>query len=149
LVKSHKSREVLEVGSAYGYSAVAMALAGGHVTAVDPHSWLPSLEPMMANLADYGVADKVHVVVETSFHALSVMVAAGRKFDVVFIDGDHSAKAVREDVRLALQVLAPGGTLACHDYTEACCCPEVGPTLDGLFPEGPTLVVDTLFVVEP
>lgn len=29
---------VLEIGSAFGYPAVMMALAGGQVTAIDPHS---------------------------------------------------------------------------------------------------------------
>lgn len=36
--------------------------------------------------------------------------------DVVFIDGDHSAAAVRHDTALARLVLRPGGLIIWHDY---------------------------------
>jgi predicted O-methyltransferase YrrM len=35
--------------------------------------------------------------------------------DVVFIDGDHSAEAVRHDSDLARQIVAPGGVIIWHD----------------------------------
>lgn len=35
--------------------------------------------------------------------------------DVVFIDGDHHYEAVKRDFQNALDVLAPGGTVAIHD----------------------------------
>jgi len=38
--------------------------------------------------------------------------------DFVFIDGDHRAEVVRKDINLALDILAPGGLLAGHDYGE-------------------------------
>lgn len=37
-------------------------------------------------------------------------------FDVVFIDGDHSAAAVRHDTDLARKVLGRGGLIIWHDY---------------------------------
>src|ERR1700704_2654435 len=56
-------RDVLEVGSAYGFSACVMALAGArHVTAVDPHTWLGSHDAMLSNLDACGVSDVVTVV---------------------------------------------------------------------------------------
>jgi predicted O-methyltransferase YrrM len=36
--------------------------------------------------------------------------------DVAFIDGDHSAKAVRHDSALAKQIVRPGGLIIWHDY---------------------------------
>lgn len=36
--------------------------------------------------------------------------------DVVFIDGDHSRRAVVHDTQLARQVLRPGGLIIWHDY---------------------------------
>jgi hypothetical protein len=36
--------------------------------------------------------------------------------------------------------------LACHDYSEDCCCPGVRQALDELFPEGGELT-NSLFVV--
>jgi predicted O-methyltransferase YrrM len=139
-------RHVLEIGSAYGYSAVAMALGGAqHITAVDPHAEYDSASVMMANLHAYGVTGKVTMIMDTSDHALAEL--AGTQFGLVFIDGDHSAKQVKRDVQGSLEMLAPGGILACHDYDEDC-QPDVRPVLDEIFPGGPLRLVDTLFVVK-
>ena len=136
-------RDVLEIGSAFGFSACAMALAGAkHVTAVDPHTWLNSHEAMTANLDACGVADVVTVVRGTSPAALDGL----GPFGLVFIDGDHAAEAVAADVAAARAVLATGGTLAVHDYGETCCCPGVRQALDILFPGGPDEQVDTLAI---
>jgi predicted O-methyltransferase YrrM len=138
---------VLEVGSAFGFSACVMALAGAkHVTAVDPHTWLNSHGAMTANLDACGVADLVTVVRGTSPDALAGLAGP---FGLAFIDGDHAAQAVTADVEAARKVLAGGGVLAVHDYLEDCCCPGVRQALDALFPGGPDELVDTLFVVAP
>lgn len=141
--------DVLEIGSAYGYSAIIMALAGARVTAVDPHTWVPGSLPVMeANLAAYGVADRVLILVRQSLPVMSALAAQGTRFGLVFIDGDHSAAAVRKDVTAALGLLRPGGVLACHDYGEDCCCPGVRQALDELFPAGPDELTGSLFVVK-
>ena len=138
-------QDVLEVGSAYGYSACVMALAGArHVTAVDPHTWLGSYDAMLSNLDACGVAGLVTVVRAASPGALAGL----GPFGLAFIDGDHGAAAVMADVEAALKVLAPGGVLAVHDYLETCCCPGVQHALDALYPAGPSELVDTLFVVK-
>jgi hypothetical protein len=55
-----------------------MALAGGQVTAIDAHSWIPgSLETMTANMAASDVADRVAILCETSFSAMPRL-AAGK-----------------------------------------------------------------------
>jgi predicted O-methyltransferase YrrM len=36
--------------------------------------------------------------------------------DAVFIDGDHSEKAVTRDSRIARQLIRPGGMICWHDY---------------------------------
>ena len=136
-------KDVLEVGSAFGFSACVMALAGArHVTAADPHTWLNSHDAMTANLAACGVADVVTVVRGTSPAALDGL----GPFGLVFIDGDHAAEAVAADVAAARAVLADGGVLAVHDYGETCCCPGVRQALDILFPDGPSEQVDTLAI---
>lgn len=136
-------RDVLEVGSAYGYSAAVMALAGArHVTAVDPHGWLDSYDAMASNLDKAGVSDLVTVVRGASPGALGGL----GPFGLAFIDGDHGAAAVMADVEAARKVLASGGILACHDLGEDCCCPGVRHALDALFPAGPSELVDTLAI---
>jgi predicted O-methyltransferase YrrM len=140
-------RDVLEIGSAYGFSACVMALAGArHVTAVDPHTWLVSHEVMLANLDAAGVAGRVTIVRGTSPDALAGFTGP---FGLAFIDGDHDAAAVTADVQAARKVLADGGVLAVHDYGEDCCCPGVRQALDKLFPDGPDDLTGTLFTVAP
>lgn len=38
-----------------------------------------------------------------------------KKFDVIFIDGDHSAKQVKKDILNALDSLSANGVIVCHD----------------------------------
>jgi predicted O-methyltransferase YrrM len=143
-----KGRRVLEVGSAFGYSAVVMALAGATVHAVDPHAWLRSADIMAANLRVYGVGDRVAIDCRSSHEVLPTLADWGERFDLVFVDGDHAREAVDHDVSWALKLLAPGGVLACHDYGEDCCCAGVRKALDEWFPDGSDELVDTLFVVK-
>lgn len=137
--------DVLEVGSAYGFSAITMALAGAAVTAVDPHVWLDSYGQMQANLGVYSVADQVTVLREGAETALPRLAAAGQRYGLIWIDGDHSRDAVARDVRLALPLLAPGGVLACHDYGEDT-CPGVAEALDAW--QRPDFVIDTLAIYD-
>lgn len=139
--------DVLEVGSAYGYSAVVMALAGAQVVAVDPHVQMASYETMMANLGFYGVAGRVEVRRLDSRVALPLLFEQGRRFDLVWVDGDHTADMVEHDVNWARKLLRESGTLACHDYDEET-CPGVRVALDKLF-GGPGTLTDTLAVYGP
>ena len=141
-----RDADVLEVGSAYGYSAIAMALAGGRVWAVDPHQWLHSYDAMAANLAAYGVEDEVEVDRGDSRVVLPQLVSIGDPFDLVWIDGDHEAPTVAHDVEWALKLLKPTGTLAVHDYGEDT-CPGVRQALDAW--KVPPRVVDTLALYGP
>lgn len=36
-------------------------------------------------------------------------------FDLIFIDGDHSYHQAIKDIRNAIKILNPGGTIVCHD----------------------------------
>jgi predicted O-methyltransferase YrrM len=139
-----KGKRVLEVGAAYGFSTVTLALVASWVTSVDPHNWLQSYGPLMRHLNVYSVTDRVGVVQAFSYDALPQMVDEGVSFDLVFIDGDHAEQAVDHDVTWGRKLLAPGGVLACHDYGEDT-CPGVRAALDRLF-GGPGDLTDTLAV---
>lgn len=143
--------DVLEVGSAFGFSAIAMALAGAHVTAIDPHNQLGShpvaggsLEVMRGNLEAYGVADQVEIIVEPSQSALPKL--KPESYDLVFIDADHTESAVAHDVEWALKLLKPGGVLAAHDWDEGT-CPGVRAALERILGPPPELI-DTLAVYQ-
>jgi predicted O-methyltransferase YrrM len=139
-------RAVLEIGSAYGYSTVALALVADSVVAVDPHTAHDSYGHLHANLGLYGVHAEVRR--GASSDELPYLAVAKRRFGLVFVDGDHTAAGVAYDVEWAQKLLRPGGVLACHDYAETCCCPDVGPTLRHLLGE-PDELVDTLAVYRP
>jgi predicted O-methyltransferase YrrM len=135
--------EVVDIGSAYGYSAVVMAKAGTHVITIDPHAGEnpDTLAVLMGNLQAYQ-ANTVTVSVGTSQEVLPRLPLGW--FGLVFIDGDHREPSVIHDVEWALKLLRPGGVLAAHDLDEAT-CPGVRAALDRLF-DHPQPTVDTLFV---
>jgi predicted O-methyltransferase YrrM len=114
--------DVLEVGSLFGYSTVAMASVAQSVVAVDAHdtsatdSAPSSLETMLGNLAVAGVADKVVIHVGWSQDVLPVLHKRGATFGGVFIDGNHSQLGCALDLAWAWQMLEPGGFIAVHDY---------------------------------
>jgi predicted O-methyltransferase YrrM len=139
--------DVLEIGSAYGYSAIVMALAGASVLAVDPHVQMASFETMMANLGFYQVADRVTIRRGDSRAVMPQLADQGRRFDLVWIDGDHAADMVEHDVSWARKLLKESGTLVCHDYDEDT-CPGVKVALDKLF-GGPGALTDTMAVYGP
>lgn len=142
-----RGRRVLEIGSAYGYSTIVMAQVAEHVTAVDPHSGYGSLpgsyDRMLANLNAYQV-DNVTLIRCSSQIALAGLALLALPYGLVFVDGDHRREAVEHDALRGLSLLAPGGTLACHDYGEAT-CGEVREALDATFPKGPGRLLDTLW----
>lgn len=140
-----KGGDVLEIGTAYGYSTVALALVANQVTAVDPHLTHASYGDVLANLKAYGVT--ATVLRDYSQIALPALLRAGMRYDLVWIDGDHTAEGVEHDVVWALKLLKPGGVLACHDWDEVT-CPGVRVALERLF-GGPGDLTDTLAVYHP
>ncbi len=123
---------VLEIGTAYGYSTVAMASVAKKVVTIDPHQ-------------THAVEDRVDIKVGTSQEWCPQLEL--ESFDLAFIDGDHTGPGVWHDVKWAQRLVKKGGYIACHDYGEDT-CPEIQPTLDTLYPKGPDRLVDTLFVVQ-
>ena len=151
--------DVLEVGTAWGYAAIMMAQKGArHVMTVDPHKPHDSNE-LAAGTCEaaqelaryYGVADRVTIVQERADELLprlrGNMYAPGAKFDLVFIDGDQSVGAARHDLLWGTWLVRAGGFVACHDYG-----PDgiagVNEAFDEVFPDGPSIRVDTLGVVQ-
>ncbi len=132
--------KVLEVGSWHGRSSrfIADNLSDGsqcicvdswngssgepdaHLTAQQregdhAHSW------WWCNLHEHIVAGRVIPMREHSANAaetLGHLIEKGEmeKFDLIFIDGDHSAEGIKTDVEAWLPLLKEGGLLCGHDY---------------------------------
>lgn len=125
LITTLRPARVLEVGTHIGASTlyIARALnAQGRVTTVDildvnaPDApWktlgLPLSPRAMAEKLD--CADRIAFVAQP---AQDFMRATDERFDLIFLDGDHSARAVYGEVAAALTVLRPGGVILLHDY---------------------------------
>ena len=60
-----------------------------------------------------GMTDRVRFVASPS---LSYLATTTETFDLIFLDGDHSAATVYQEVPAALRCLAPGGVILLHDY---------------------------------
>ena len=124
---------VAELGTFQGRSCVAIATAlplGGILFCVDTfegtilspgQSRPPSadvvqtnLAALNANLARFGVADRVRVFISTTHAAASRF--APDSLGLLFIDAGHDYKNVRQDLIDWYPKLAPGGFLVCDDY---------------------------------
>jgi hypothetical protein len=114
---------VLEIGSYCGRSTLALASTAAHVYTVDHHRGsaehqgtqtaagpMGTLPALMVTLGGLW-PDKVSVLLMDSE---SLKFLAPRSFGLVFVDGDHSSKAVSRDLLLARQLAAR--YVAVHDY---------------------------------
>ena len=112
---------ILEIGTFCGKSAITMALAladaerPGPVVSVDT-------DPRAVILAhDYikahGVADRVILVCQSVTRFLAAVPSF--RPSLVFVDGDHSADAVRADLDALSPCVLPGTLVLFHDYLPA------------------------------
>lgn len=135
-------RTVIEIGSWKGRSTKALSLSVlGSVYAVDhwlegaapsaprrtvDHDWVEAATrgsaaikaEFQANLAPEIAAGKCIPTGKSSADSIGKVreLLAGRKVDMVFIDGDHEIEEVRRDIELYRPLLEQGGLLCGHDY---------------------------------
>lgn len=133
LVSALKPLSVLEIGTHIGASTVNIASAlmtnqtSNHsdatlttvdisdVNSIKTKPWLKygakrSPAEMVNSL---GGQSMVEFVTEKS---LAYASRCNRKFDFIFLDGDHEAKTVYSEVPVALSLLKPNGVILLHDY---------------------------------
>lgn len=121
---------IVEIGSWKGLSTIYLAAGSKRagrerVTAIDPFTH--SLTDFHANILRAGVADWVDPV-----EGESASVARdwdGRPIRLLYIDGDHSYAAVRQDYESWQHRVVPGGVIVFHDVLEPC-LPDVSRFLD-------------------
>lgn len=102
----------VDVGGGRGKTAIVMSLASQNVVSVVSLWNVPGegvREEMVTNAALAG-APVVHVLGDSLMAAERAPMS-----DVVFIDADHSYKAVKADILAWGKVVKPGGIIAFHD----------------------------------
>jgi predicted O-methyltransferase YrrM len=124
-----RSLRILEIGSWEGRSALFFLNFFPHSTIVCVDTFVGSSEETHRyllkeglaiegcfdrNLADY--ARRVEKIKNRSAPALERMIAEGRKFDLIYIDGDHTYDGVMSDSTGAWGLVAAGGIIIWDDY---------------------------------
>lgn len=119
LAELGRGRSVLEIGSYYGRSTIALASTAAVVHSVDPHDGGPvespgTLPEFLDGLERYSLREKVVVHVGRSTQILPLL--QDGSFDMVFVDAMHERPEVDVDLFLSAGCLKAGGCLALHDY---------------------------------
>jgi Methyltransferase domain len=153
--QARHAKHIVEIGSWQGRSTRVMAqhCLEGKVLSVDtfdgtgsdtsrdqlvgkPPGWL--FEQFRTNML--GLTN-VHAMQMTSLEA-AAKIPADMKFDMIFIDADHSYEAVKADIEAWKPKLAEGGLLCGHDYKWA----EVMTAVTELLPDAKRAVGDIWYV---
>jgi predicted O-methyltransferase YrrM len=129
LVRYFKPRRILEIGTNVGASILHIAIATKQnaisdcalvtvdfVNVNDTNAyWKRGGLPRSPrdNIAEIGMSHCVSFVTSTS---LGYFDRTSEKFDFIFLDGDHSAATVYQEIPRALDHLAPSGVIILHDF---------------------------------
>lgn len=111
---------IAEIGSFKGRSANALALNPAiTLYCIDP--WTKYSFGDFTACYDEFLENTAHLpnivtVRQHSVTAAAQLVSEGKRFDAVFIDGDHLAYHVRADIKAWRPLLKPGGVLCGHDF---------------------------------
>jgi predicted O-methyltransferase YrrM len=120
LARQYRLHRTLEIGLAYGGSALFLAEAhrskqvGIHYAA-DPFQERDYDNRAIDSIAEAGLQDYFTCLPVMGRDALRGSARAGLDFDLVYIDGDHGLPAVLDDFLNANAVLRSGGLLAFDD----------------------------------
>ena len=88
LIKINKLKQILEIGTFTGYSALSMALANEEtlITCLDKNKKTSQIAINFFNKAK--VEKKINLIVGEAIESLNNLISENKKFDLVFIDAD-------------------------------------------------------------
>jgi len=122
--------DILEIGSAWGRSAVLFGLASEKpIWSIDPHTGgracietgqvQNSFDDFLKNIERHGIADRVHVLQNTTREVIEQnLVPQMLRFSFAFIDGLHTPEGVKTDFHFAYPRLVHAGVMIFDDYFE-------------------------------
>jgi predicted O-methyltransferase YrrM len=151
LIAYFRPKRVLEIGTHVGASTVYIASAlrrfvdGGELTTADivdvnaPNAAWKALGMSTAPaqyISDLGLARFTTFIAKPAVE----MLRTSDRYDLIFLDGDHSPPAVYREISAALSILNPPGMIALHDFY-----PGGKPlTPDGGAINGPSMAADRI-----
>lgn len=119
-VADARPRRLLEIGLAYGLSALQIGAALGdrpveryHV--IDPHQHDEWQGVGLANLARAGMAERITFHAERSEFCLPRLAEAGERLDFAFVDGWHAFDQIALELYYVNRMLVPGGIVVLDD----------------------------------
>jgi predicted O-methyltransferase YrrM len=105
------AKEVLEIGTFRGgTSFLFYKLLGANVTTVDLK--IPILTRLVLSYKSNG---KIRLIQGDSHDEETLKKVSDRKYDLLFIDGDHSYEGVKKDFEMYSPLVRKGGLVAFHD----------------------------------
>ncbi|HZF75975.1 MAG TPA: class I SAM-dependent methyltransferase [Acetobacteraceae bacterium] len=115
----HAGRPCLEIGCWRGWSTAHMALGSGNLEVIDPVLADPDFrEDVSASLRRAGVLDRVVLHTAPSPGAIAdLSEGTGKRWSLIFIDGDHEGDAPRLDAETAHRYAADNATIVLHDLS--------------------------------
>lgn len=151
LVRYLRPKSVLEIGTHIGAStihfAMALKLHDYELTTVDIcdvnhitlKPWLEygAIYSPMEMIKKLNCENRVTFVVDDS---RTFFLKNQKKYDLIFLDGDHSALTVYQEIPMVLKALEKGGYILLHDYF-----PNLKPLWsNGVVTPGPFLATEKL-----
>jgi predicted O-methyltransferase YrrM len=143
LIMALKPQNVLEVGTHIGASTLHIARAlkrlnrNGSITTVDivdvNDSEQGAWKQLGLSKSPKDFALELECLEQIDFRtgaSLDFMHTTHQRYDFIFLDGDHSARAVYREVSAALPLLERGGVILLHDYY---------PGAKSLYPDNATI----------
>lgn len=122
-VSPTKGMRLLEIGAYTGESTSIFCQHFENVVTIDPYScaderrFAPMAEVYGAFCWRMSQYTNYTLVKKTSDDAFEEL--ADRRFDVVYIDGNHSYEYVKRDILNYQKLVKAGGFLAGHDYSDS------------------------------
>lgn len=125
IIQTYKPRKTLEIGLAYGGSALTILRTlseicdhgSFHHTAIDPCQ--ASFDYAGVEIVNRtGLSDKFSLFEGSSDLVLPELVGRGERFDLVYIDGYHIFENVFLDMHFSIQLLNSGGVMLFDDCTD-------------------------------